>query len=301
MTVCVAALANNGRAVVLVADKALTYGDNIYRPAMTGEGGVEKMLEIGERWKALLSDDPTVAEQIVGIVRGELEAHPDIGDSHNAMMDAVKEAYQQIREQRVVDEVLRPQMLTKDLWTGRSNTLSPLNEVFVEGVAREVSRFSPRCSLLVAGFDSNGDGTIFSVGNPGVIVSHALSGYGAIGIGQETALSRLLWAEAEEEDDLDMALYQAFEAKAYAEIIQGVGTSSDIWVMVQARTERVPHRILELLARVFAYSAQVPFKARKHWNPAPPPPKNWEATLKRYTKKLVQPPASQSGTVSKAE
>jgi hypothetical protein len=34
MTVCVAALAAEGKAIVLVADEALTYGDNVYRPAM---------------------------------------------------------------------------------------------------------------------------------------------------------------------------------------------------------------------------------------------------------------------------
>ena len=85
-----------------------------------------------------------------------------------------------------------------------------------------------------------------------------------------------------------MALYQAFEAKAYAEMIQGVGYRSDAWIMVPERTEVVPSRILELLEWVFRHSSQVPLKPRGRWHPTPPPPRGWQTTLRQYTNKAVR-------------
>ena len=95
MTVCVTALANEGKAIVLVADKALTFGDNIYRPAVQGEmGGVEKYIPIGESgWSALIAGDPTAASNVIRAVEAKLDNNPDISKSYPLMMDCVKEGF----------------------------------------------------------------------------------------------------------------------------------------------------------------------------------------------------------------
>jgi hypothetical protein len=127
MTVCVATLANDGKVIVLIADKALTYGDNVYRPAMQSEGGVKKMLALGDSgWVALLAGDSTAAEQVVEKATQLIEGNPDIAKSHNRIMNCVKEAFQQVREDSVIDAILRPQLLTKELLVARDTSLLPL-------------------------------------------------------------------------------------------------------------------------------------------------------------------------------
>ncbi len=48
MTVWVAALAEKSGALVRIADKALTHGDNIHTPAVQADAGIRKMLRIGK-------------------------------------------------------------------------------------------------------------------------------------------------------------------------------------------------------------------------------------------------------------
>ena len=86
--------------IVVIGDKALTYG-GIARPAMQGEtGGIEKMLPIGESsWYALFAGSPSVAEEVVGRVEDAIDADSSIPNFYNQMMDSTKEAYQAAREQ----------------------------------------------------------------------------------------------------------------------------------------------------------------------------------------------------------
>ena len=84
MTVCVAALANNAKAIVLISDKAITYGDNRFRPAVQGDsGGVEKLLAVGDSgWHALLAGNPTIAEAISRQMADDIVADPSISKSY---------------------------------------------------------------------------------------------------------------------------------------------------------------------------------------------------------------------------
>jgi len=290
MTICVAALAEESEAIVLIADKALTYGDNIYRPAMQGESGVIKMIEIkNARWAALLAGSPTVGEQIVTAAESTLAGDPGQGDTHAGMMDCLKTAYQTVREKTVIDQVLGARLLTKEAFIMRGKDYLPLPDVYFLNVATEVADFNANCSLLVCGFDKQGRGCIFSVRNPGVATNHTLEGFGAIGNATETALSRFLWVGAAADDDLDVALYQAFDAKRHAEMIQGVGYFSDAWIMTPSRTEKVPQDMISLLEIVFDGATRLPFKPREGWNPRRPIPRDWEAALKRFTDSALKP------------
>ena len=160
-------------------------------------------------------------------------------------------------------------------------------DVLLVEAADQMRKFSAGCSLLVCGFDEQAVGRIFTVTDPGIVFSHDIEDFGVIGIGMGTAKARLLWDEAEREDDVDLAMYQAFEAKAYAEKIQGVGSRSDMWVMTPDNLHEIPSRILTLLEQVFYYHSQIPFRKRPRWEPAPAPPKKWESSLRKFTQEIL--------------
>ncbi|TET97792.1 MAG: hypothetical protein E3J29_04195, partial [Dehalococcoidia bacterium] len=150
MTVCVAALAKDSEAIVLVADKALTYGDNILRPAMQGESGVVKMIEIrNTRWAALFAGNPSIAEEVVRQAESFLDGDAAQADTHEGMMECLKLAYQSVREQAVIDQVLGTRLLTKEALVMRSKDMLPLPDVYFMEVAEQVRKFNVSCSLLV--------------------------------------------------------------------------------------------------------------------------------------------------------
>ncbi len=296
MTVCVAALAHDCQAIVLIADKALTYGDNEYQPALQGDTGVEKMLPIcssgddGQKcqWSALIAGDATVAQDVVRRAQDALSLNPLLRETDSGMMICLKSAYQQAREQGVLETVLQPKLLTKDLVLARGKDMIPLPDAFFREVVEEIAHYALGCNLLVCGFDAAGRGHIFSVSDPGIANIYDMGGFGTLGIGQETALSRLLWLDAAKDDDVDVALYQVFDAKAHAEMIQGVGYNSDGWIMVPGKTVNVPRRIMDLINTVYNYQTRLPFKPRKGWDPIESPPENWEKTLRTFTNKVLR-------------
>ena len=291
MTVCIAALAEDSRAIVLVADKALTYG-GITRPALQGEtGGIEKMLPIGDTgWSALFAGNPSVAEDVTTRLESKLMDTPTIGESFPDMMEAAKTAFQEIREQGVLDRILTPNLLAKESFLTRTNNLLPLQDDFFVSLAQEVGAFVLGTTLLISGFDSEGDGHIFLVSDPGVAQSQAVAGFAAIGIGNETANARLLWNASEPEDDLDIAMYQVFEAKTYAEQIQGVGGFSDMWVGVSGVTRRVPLETQDLLKEVVDNNALMPFRSKSTLTTRRQLPKGWEEKLGKAAKRLKRTP-----------
>jgi hypothetical protein len=164
ITVCIAALADEARAIVLVSDKALTYG-GAYTPAIQGESrGIEKLLPIeGSHWVALISGDPTFAETVVEQVEWRLRNNPELGGSVAQFTELVKSEYQAVRNRAITDRVLGRRLLTADMLLNRPADVQPLPSSLFDQVAREIADFSTGCSLLIAGFDDKGLGRIFTV------------------------------------------------------------------------------------------------------------------------------------------
>lgn len=228
MTVCLAAFAEKAKAIVLVSDKAVTYGggdeDSSGSGAMQYDTGARKFKRIGDTfWYALLAGDPTFALGVIDAAEQIIANNHDLDKSISGMMATFKVAYKKRREELVTDKVLAPRLLTKSLLVARPSDLLPLDQEYFFAVSEAAKNLKTHTSLLVCGFDSQHEAHIFSVINPGVVNSHDLVGFHAVGVGAKMAISRLLTLDTEKEDHLGLALFQAFDAKVNAEITQGVG------------------------------------------------------------------------------
>jgi hypothetical protein len=85
--------------------------------------------------------------------------------------------------------------------------------------------------LLIAGFDNNGPGHIFSVDHPGTHFSHDLVGFSAIGSGSYYALTMLHFHSMNTTscfDPANVVLYRVAEAKFMAENDSQVGKSTTL-------------------------------------------------------------------------
>jgi len=172
----------------------------------------------------------------------------------------MKSAYQKCRESAVVDQVLKPRLLSKNLLVARPITMQPLGEEISLAVLTLAKEFKTNSNLLICGFDSKREPHIFSVTNPGKCDLHDTTGFFAVGVGATTAIARLLILEARKEDQLGLALYQAFDAKVNAEVVEDVGFNWDAEILVPGRPAiRVPDRVVRLIERAYENLPLTPF------------------------------------------
>ena len=257
MTVCIANVAAKAKAIVMVSDKAVTYGDKDSIP-LVSDTEARKFLRIGKTfWYALIAGDPSFAFEVVKSAERILAQRDELALSStvSGMMDCLREAYQDCRQRAVEETVLKPRLFTRKLVVERPVSLQPLPEDVLIALTTLAKDFKTNCSLLVCGFDESREPHVFSVTNPSKCALHDMTGFFAVGIGATTALSRLLVLEAQKDDELDLALYQAFDAKVNAEVVEDVGYNWDAEILVPGR-EAIPVppyavQIIESLYRDF--------------------------------------------------
>lgn len=236
MTVCVASIAAKRKAIVMVADKAITFGKE--RP-LQADLGIEKMLPIGKTgWQALVAGDASFAQEVVDAaveqIAGESTSKEvKIPDSTKTMMRCMKDACKKVRRQWAMDRFIAPRLFNE------TDPFAGLPDEYVIELSGAIAQYEINCSLLVCGFDSDRKPHIFSVLSPGLAISHDIPGFHAVGIGRDIALGQLYQYETKETERLDQVMYELFDAKATAELVQGVGYLWDCSVLIPDLPEPV--------------------------------------------------------------
>jgi hypothetical protein len=263
MTVCIATVAAESRAIVMVSDKAVSYSGSGAVIPLVSDTEAKKFLRIGDtHWYALIAGDPTFAFEVVKTAERTLAKQIDkqLSDSVGGMMYCVRAAYRKQREASVEEQILRPRLLNKNLVVARPMTMQPLTEDVFLAVITLAKDYKTKCSLLICGFDSHDKPHIFSVTDPGKCDLHDLTGFFAVGIGATTAISRLLILETKKKDSLVLSLYQSFEAKVNAEVVEDVGYNWDAEILVPGiRAIPVPRGIIRTIEKAYEDFPLTPF------------------------------------------
>jgi len=231
MTVCVAAIAAESRAIVMIADKMITRGD------MVSDTSICKMSRIGQTpWCAMIAGVIATADEVLMRTAIELQKSPKDVEEEYSMMKVVGRVYKEVYQEHLAAEVLIPKLLTRETALDRPNTLLPLPQKLTEEIDEDRKRFENRwgCQLLMCGFDVRGNPKIFEVFQPEHAASETRQGYAAIGIGADAATGRLMWHESDCDDALERVIWETFDAKVQAEIMRGVGFGWDGFVMLKS-------------------------------------------------------------------
>ncbi len=290
MTVCVAAIAAESNALVLVSDKAVSRG------FMVSDTTICKMSRIGDSaWHVLVSGDISICDEVLLRSEEALAKTKADADSYASMMRLVSRAYADVYEAHLVAQTLTPKLLTKDDLVNRPRRLLPLPDHLLDEIAEDRRTFERdywTCDVLVCGFEpSSGSPRLFRVLRPGTAFSENRLGYTAVGIGEDAAIGHLMWFESDRDDDLDMVLWDAFDAKVHAELMQGVGYSWDAHIILKSKPSeaiRVPEEIQKLMDKAMNHINCSPFDRE----PSPPediPPDNWKEQITRFTQGLIPP------------
>lgn len=234
MTVCIAAMCDNGKRIVTATDGGITMGPvtgdiGMFKAKWLSFGGIDLMfLYAGRPGNADL-----IIEEFLSSQNGVSLRMP-----RKALQDAIRQAYRKRYVDWVAERVLSPWDI--DLQTFKKTGRELFGKEHFEKLLKEIqfvsdSEFNEQ--LLVVGWgDSEHSAMIFQVDRYGSS-SHAGIGWVAIGSGTEVATWTLLQLGQHRTSTLESTLYAVAAAKFSAEQSEGVGQTTVSMAVSRKRIE----------------------------------------------------------------
>ena len=228
MTVCIAALYDSGKGVVLASDRMVTahfpIGYEFEHQETTKVVPMDEPVSI----YALSAGDVLLGNEILTIAREQAQ---QLGVSTaSGIAELVRSAYQSVRLTTIVRTELEPRGL--DLGSYYNNHQGLLPQV-VQVVDQAMSQSDIGVQFIIAG-PSDSLYTIHTVVNPGTLSHNNPIGYSAVGSGAPHALYSLIEASYRPSLNKDSVREMVEHAKKRSEVAPGVGSGTQ---MVVAPTE----------------------------------------------------------------
>jgi hypothetical protein len=242
MTVCIAALCDNGHALVVASDRMLS------APYLTLEFDHRdaKIDMIGPMCVTLSAGDALSVQDIVvgGVgVTAQLQ-HPTV----QLIADNVRDRFAEVRKRKINELILRPRGLDFDaFYAGGMIRAVPQELAMV--LDQQMLNFSLQTEILLAGIDDGGS-HIYGIGDPGTMACFDRLGYHSIGSGQRHALLTLVSRAQHKSDDLNTTVFNVFAAKRAAELAQGVGQATDVVVIGPRGAHRLSPQEIDALDKI---------------------------------------------------
>jgi hypothetical protein len=202
------------------------------------------------------------------------------------MQTVTKSAFTDCLDEEITDQVLTPNMLTRSDFFQRPNSLQPLDQKYVLEIARLITEVAIDSALIVCGFDTQGP-HIFKIDNGARISPCDVEGYAVIGGGEDASRARIIWSETDRSESLESVMYDVFDAKVAAEIVQGVGYKWDWRILVAGkRPRKVSERISRIIDRSWVAANRSPFADRLGKRERPP--RNWKRQLATFSAQVLR-------------
>ena len=283
MTVCISAFAAKSKAIVCIADRALTYAG--FAASAETDSGVTKIIDLPGDWCAMFScDSLTFPKNVLDRMTTKLGQGPV---NRNTMEAAAKEAFEFIWWQEIEDQILKPILLKKEDFTSRSVNVQPLDTKLVMKLAEEMSEYKQVCSMIFCGFDGDVP-QMFMMNTPCQLDAFDWQGFAVIGGGLEPARNQMLWQEYDRDESLQSVLYDVFSAKVATEVIQGVGFAWDWRVLIPGKSPQpMPKPIDKLIDQLWFAHNVSPFAKKPAKSDLPPP--GWEKIFSAYVDGVLSP------------
>jgi len=223
MTTCVGVVCDEGKTIILAADKMIGFG------YIESEPDISKIRYLHKNWRVLIAGNGLEpAFTIIDIARSTLAPIP--APTLDVAMDALETAYQDKRTHDAEATFLKP--IGWDQEQFRTRGVELLGDVAATQIRDSLDRFEYELDFLVAGFDDQNIGCLFSVRshNRGIATRHDL-GFYAIGCGEINARFIMAHRKVAPKMILREALFYALEGKYYGELASGVGVRTDMVIM----------------------------------------------------------------------
>lgn len=246
MTVCIAAICNGGRSVVVCADRMFT------NPGLSVEfeTSERKIETIGKSCVVMPAGNSVNATEVIEDVRRKMGNDPK--PKFPEIAEIFRQEYASVRNKMVYQNVIVP-MLGADFEQFRTRLPLPTYLEKQPNAFQAIGAMSAQqnlqVELLICGIDNTG-AHLFHVTNPGIYGQLDKLGYAAVGSGGIHATIRLSLSGQTKSRDLSETLADVYNAKRAAEVAPGVGEATDIAVIDASGINFCSGDILEELKRI---------------------------------------------------
>jgi 20S proteasome alpha/beta subunit len=225
MTVCIGAVCDNGRAVVVAADRMMTYGAPM---SLQVETAVKKIVQITDSCVILFSGAVPDGEEVIRRTKSNITGH-----SHTVsdIASFAATSYQEIKKKRVEDTILKP-LLGIEFSGFPSLLAQSASSQMLQQILGMIAAHNLQLELLVAGIDDS-QGHLSGIVHPGLALGFDTVGCSAIGSGGLHANVRLALGRQGIAVSLPETIYNVLEAKIAAEGAPGVGKLTDIAIVTK--------------------------------------------------------------------
>jgi ATP-dependent protease HslVU (ClpYQ) peptidase subunit len=220
MTICIAATAAE-KYVVIAADRTLTLN---LEPKEFAHKASSKLYEITPGFIVGTAGSPVHVPDLLRMLKAKAK-----GDAH--LLDRVAECLKDLRKTRIEQEILRKfgwDFATYEKYYAEGRLL----EAHARRILEEMDEFHVCIHLVTGCVLENGDATIHTIEDPGVVDCFDATGFAAVGSGDGYALQSMMRANYTAATPLMEAIYRVFEAKKSAEQAVGVGRRTDLRVIL---------------------------------------------------------------------
>jgi len=242
MTVCIGAVCEDGKMVIVATDRLWT---NPYL-SIEYEYPEPKIERLSFNCVAAIAGSVVLPTEAFERVREEI-GRKGIGNI-SEIAHSVKEEYIKERKKRVDDDVFKPRGLTiEDFYRGGMQPT--LNPDLVRRLDIDLSEYRFDLEILIGGVDKKGH--LYVVFPPGRVEPFERIGYVSIGSGASHAEYTFILNGYTLKATLYDALYTLYKAKKIAERATGVGASTDIEIATEKGSLSVSDNIKEELESTY--------------------------------------------------
>lgn len=257
MTICIAAICDEGKSIVVAADRMFTAGPPLN---LEFEPPISKIEKLGDACVAMAAGHGLFAAELAERIRAHLKQ--STGGKNPRVLQVVtfaKDAYAKFRNEKFQEQILNAH-LGPDFAAYSAKGISlptylkDQPQMYQQMVIQN-AQFNLGVEITFAGCEESGS-HIYYLANPGTLSSFDKLGYNAIGSGGIHAMVALHLGGQSPKSTLAETTFSVYSAKIAAEVAPGVGQETEMAVLSQGSMWRAPQSFVDSLKEMRKASIQ---------------------------------------------
>ncbi len=224
MTICIAAMAEGGKRIVLAVDRMVTA--NFPIPTEFETSDVPKIYRLGNTAMAMSAGNALTAYEIIEKAKAQILSQQI--SKVEQITEIVRRTYQDYRRRLVNERVFEPRGLTLDAYYNLQQKLVP---GVVQEIESQLTSFNIQVELIVVGCRDEEECHIFTVSHPGVSLLHDALGHVSIGSGAPHVMYYFIGSEYKKSLPVEKVEEIVREAKKKSEVAPGVGKQTEVLII----------------------------------------------------------------------
>ena len=215
MTICIGAICQEPKCVVMASDAMIT-SEHL---SIEFEHTASKLERLSSNCVVATAGDALAYTELFNLAIREIDRlkSPSIED----LVAKVKECYKSIRKRQLIERILEPRGFESlEKYYEAQRMLHP--DVALS-IMSQIDSYDYDLQLLLGGVDKTG-AHLYSIFNPGTSVNFDAIGYHAIGSGLPHAIATLIARDYNQTYSLAKAVFAVYDAKKISEKSPGVGS-----------------------------------------------------------------------------